>query len=202
MPWDKDYDNPNLTESEAIAIINEARRRAPFTWPRRFAYYWAPFFAVLWYTGRRVGEVLHAGLEDVAGDQLSYMPEKVRDARKTSCFVPPWLVNEVLGVQPRGRPGTSRAFPFTTSAAGQAFKRIAVGAGVTRHVHLHMLRHGHARHLAKVLQDQGTPADVIQAAIKTALGHRSWTQSREYLLPSKGELARLQSGAFGPPDRR
>jgi len=202
MPWKKDYDNPNLTEAEAIAIINEARRRAPQTWPRKFAYSWAPFFAVLWYTGRRLGEVLQVPLSDVHDDQIEYMPEKVRDARKTSCFVPPWLVAEILELQPRGRAPTGRVFPFSPSAADQAFKRIALGAGITRHVHLHMIRHGHGRHLAKVLQQQGTPADIIQGAIKRALGHRSYTQTRDYLEPSKGELAQLQHRAFGPRDRR
>lgn len=205
MPWNKDYDNPNLGEAEAIAIVNEARRRAPQTWPRKYAYYWAPFFAVLWYTGRRVGEVLPVEVQDVQGDQLWYTPEKTRDPRRTSCFAPPWLVNEILELhraRPRARASVSRVFPFTHATADQAVKRIALGAGISRHVHLHMFRHGHGRHLAKVLQDQGTPADIIQGAIKRALGHASYSTTRGYLEPSKGELAGLQERAFGPRDRR
>jgi len=199
MPWVKDYDNPGFTERDAVTIIAKARDLAPLSYPKRYADLWAPFFALCWYTGRRAGELLRVLLRDIGEATLTYTPEKRIEPRATVCPVPPWLAKEIVQVaRSRHLKAEDRVFPFSLQAIDKAVKRCAAAAGLTRHVHVHMFRHGHGRHLAREMQRQGVDSRVIEGAVKRALDHAAWSTARTYLQPGADEMAEWQRRAFGP----
>ena len=196
MPWNKDYDNPGITEEEATAVIIKARELAPLTFsPYRDL--WAPFFATLWYTGRRESEILAVSLQDVGHQELRYTPAKTKVPRPTLCYIPIRLAQDLVAIaQGRHLKPDARIFPMTKQAVAKTLNRLAKAAGIPRHVHPHMFRHGHAHHLATNMQKQGVNPDVIQGAVKGALNHKSWAYSKVYLEPSKGELMDFQRRTF------
>ena len=50
MPWQKDYDQPGVTPSEATAILAAAKARTHLV---RNGAMWALYFEVLWHKGRK-----------------------------------------------------------------------------------------------------------------------------------------------------
>ncbi len=202
MPWNKDRSNPGLQEQEVLAIVARARQEISFNMSSRYADRWAPFFSTLWWTGRRLGEVLAITRADVRPSELRYMPEKVKFPVPMICYLPPRLSVELQVLATAHHLGPhDRIFPMTRSGCDKALKRIARAAGILRHVHSHMFRHGHGRHLARDMVSRGNAGIAIEGAIKGTLGHRSWATQRQYLEPSQAELAEHVRRAFGTEDR-
>ena len=194
MPWNKDYDNHALTELEALAIITKAAQLAPDTFSK-YRNHWAPLFATLWYTGKRVGMILALTPPDVALGEITYTPSK-RKAPRASKSPIPWETSIQLQGIARGLKSTARIFPMSKQGVDKALKRIAIAAGISRHVHAHMFRHGHGQHLADDMKRKGYTQIEIEGAVKNALDHVSWQSSRPYLEPTGDQLAQYQRDAF------
>ncbi len=197
MPWKKDYRAQGFTEREAMAIITAARRLSHVNYHSNVADRWAPFFAIMWHTARRLGEVLAIKPMDIDVTTLTFNVLKRRTPTVELCQLPPELAIELGLLTERHRvPRDGRIFPMTKAGVDVSLKRAAKAAGIERHVYSHMFRHGHARHLARSMQQKGNTADQIRGAIRGALRHSGWSNLDVYLEPTDAELAEFQRAAF------
>lgn len=198
MPWKKDYRAQGFTEREAMAIITACRRLAGATHHgSSVADRWAPFFAIMWHTARRLGEVLAIRPQDIDVTTLTFAVLKRKTPTVELCQLPPELAIELGLLTERHRvPRDGRIFPMTKPGVDQSLKRAAKAAGIERHVYSHMFRHGHARHLARSMQERGNTADQIKGAIRKALKHSGWSNLDVYLEPTDADLAEFQRAAF------
>lgn len=131
--------NP-LSEFEAQLLVQTARRMWPHVRGRSSrTELWAPLFAVLWSTQRRLSEVLSIRRQDVGFTSLAYRRGHTHELAEAS--VPAWLGFELVQLaERRGLGPAALLFPLSKQAVDKALKRIAAAAGVSGSIRVELFR--------------------------------------------------------------
>jgi integrase/recombinase XerD len=171
------YPAEPLTPGEVAAITGQCSARAP-TGIRNRA-----LLALLYRSGLRVSEVLALRPADVDMARHSIRLLDTKSGRpQTRGFHPTaddalarWLdTRRALGISSRGRLFCTLAGgPLSADYVRGLLRRLAGGAGITRRVHPHGLRHT----FAVELEQAGTPVTTISKL----LGHSSVAVTARYL---------------------
>ncbi len=143
-------------------------------------------------TGSRVGAFSRMRVEDISFSDLEI---RITDKGDKTRDVPILrsLANE-LRLHLRGRETgyvfpSPRGGPYSARRLQQLAKEIAGGAGITKNVYPHLLRHTMAQRLA----DEGMPENLLQKF----LGHDHAASTQVYYEPARTQVKRAFQDAMG-----
>lgn len=161
---------------------------------------WKLHFQVLWYTGLRVAETLGLTPADVADGEITFYPVKTKHQVPLIQPVPRHLTTELKAYCATYKvPQRKAIFDVTGQRVGQVLRQAAARAGIHRHVHPHLFRHGYGRTMA--IELEGFSQERQRAMLRRLMHHRGTGSSSSrvlgrYLQPTARDLQDVVRRAF------
>ncbi len=174
--------------SRLLTLAERAAEAPQNPWRRVLACRNRAIVELLFATGLRVGEVVGLDVADYrpATGDLRVLGKGARERR---AIIPDRTSQSALSDYLAVRQGDSPALflnnrggRLSTQGAANAVKKIALGAGIERHVTPHVFRHT----IATQLLERGADVRIVQ----TFLGHASITTTQRYTHVSQSHLER------------
>lgn len=143
-------------------------------------------------TGLRISEVCKLKVTDIDSKRMLIHIHDGKRSRDRYVMLPERLLvclreywKAVRPARPWLFPGRDPQMPISKSAVGEAVRKAAKAAGITKHVTAHVLRHSFATHLLESGSDIRT--------IQVLLGHSSIRTTERYVQVSKAHVGRIKS---------
>jgi integrase/recombinase XerD len=153
-------------------------------------------FMLMYGAGLRVSEACHLQVGDIDSTRMVLHVRRTKSrydrvlplSGRTLCTLRAYYREARLKAGLKGTllfPGNKAEVPITRNAINAAMMRAVAAAGVTKHVHPHLLRHSFATHLLELGTDLRT--------VQILLGHRSLQSTARYTHLSEARRATLRS---------
>jgi site-specific recombinase XerD len=141
--------------------------------------------------GLRVGEALNLRLEHINSERMVLEIKQAKGNKDRHVPISENILHELRTYYKAVKPkvylfeGAKKGRPYTATSANKVLKASAKRAGITKNVHMHMLRHSYATHL----HEYGT--DIFR--IQKLLGHKSPKTTEIYTFVSNDSLGKITS---------